>query len=59
MVETETEKLLRENEARQKLLIGNVAQAVWEADSSGYVVADSPSWRAYTGQTLEEWLGDG
>jgi hypothetical protein len=23
------------------------------------VTADSPSWRAYTGQTLEEWLGYG
>ncbi|MBI0538525.1 PAS domain S-box protein [Roseomonas sp. KE2513] len=49
-----TEEALRENEARHRLL-----QAAWEADGSGLVVADSPSWRAYTGQTLEEWLGYG
>lgn len=49
----------RETEARHRLLIGSWAQAVWETDRDGVVVADSPSWRAYTGQTLEEWLGYG
>ncbi|MCO6051727.1 PAS domain-containing protein [Mesorhizobium sp. RP14(2022)] len=44
----------RESETRGRLL-----QAVWEADASGVVAADSPSWRAFTGQTLEEWLGYG
>ncbi len=42
-----------------RLLIESWAQAVWEADADGRVSKDSPSWRAYTGQTLEEWLGDG
>jgi PAS domain S-box-containing protein len=32
---------------------------VWETDAAGAVVADSPSWRAYTGQTLSQWLGWG
>jgi PAS domain S-box-containing protein len=32
---------------------------VWEASPEGALVKDSPSWRAYTGQTLEEGLGDG
>lgn len=32
---------------------------MWETDPAGVVVADSPSWRAYTGQTLDEWLGYG
>ncbi|MGK7870827.1 ATP-binding protein [Falsiroseomonas sp. E2-1-a20] len=50
---------LRESEARHRLLIESWAQAVWETDADGVVVADSPSWRAYTGQTLEEWLGYG
>ncbi|AWN51069.1 PAS domain-containing protein [Methylobacterium sp. 17Sr1-1] len=50
---------LRESEAGNRLLIERGAQAVWEADANGVVVADSPSWRAYTGQTIEEWLGYG
>ena len=54
-----TETCLRESEARHRLLVGSWAQAVWEVDADGVVVADSPSWRAYTGQTLDEWLGDG
>lgn len=51
--------VLRESETRHHLLIESWAQAVWETDAAGVVVADSPSWRAYTGQTLEEWLGYG
>ncbi len=46
-----------DNEAQLRLLLGT--QARWETDADGVVVADSPSWRAYTGQTLEEWLGYG
>lgn len=38
-------------------LIEPLAQAVWEADADGRVIKDSPSWRAYTGQTIGEWLG--
>ena len=55
----EAETALRESEERHRLLIGSWAQAVWETDADGVVVADSPSWRAYTGQTPEEWLGYG
>ncbi|RIA47688.1 PAS domain S-box protein [Dichotomicrobium thermohalophilum] len=36
-----------------------IAQAVWETDPHGAVTQDSPSWRASTGQTLEEWRGYG
>jgi PAS domain S-box-containing protein len=35
------------------------AQAQWETDTDGRVVTDSPSWRAYTGQSVEEMLGYG
>jgi PAS domain S-box-containing protein len=49
----------REREERYRCLVDACAQAVWEADASGFVTADSPSWRAYTGQTIEEWLGYG
>lgn len=53
------ERRLAESEARHRLLVESWAQAVWETDAAGLVVADSPSWRAYTGQSLEEWLGYG
>lgn len=42
-----------------RVLVENMAQAVWETDPNGYIVKDSPSWRAYTGQSLEEMLGMG
>jgi len=54
-----TEEALRENEARLRDLLGGLVLAVWETDSGGRVVTDSPSWRAYTGQRVEEWLGEG
>lgn len=50
---------LRESETRHRLLIESWAQATWETDAAGAVVVDSPSWRAYTGQTEAERLGDG
>jgi PAS domain S-box-containing protein len=53
------ERALRESEARHRLLIESLAQALWETDADGGVVTDSPSWRAYTGQTPDEWLGYG
>lgn len=53
------EARLAQAEARYRLLIGTWAQAEWETDANGVVVTDSPSWRAYTGQTLDEWLGYG
>jgi two-component system CheB/CheR fusion protein len=54
-----TEATLRENEDRLRSLIGSLALALWEADADGMIVEDSPSWRAYTGQTPEAWLGEG
>jgi PAS domain S-box-containing protein len=30
---------------------------VWTTDPNGRPNKDSPSWRAFTGQTVEEWLG--
>jgi len=50
---------LRESEARHRLLTESWAQASWETDAAGVVVTDSPTWRAYTGQMLHEWLGYG
>ena len=56
---TRIEAALLESETRHRLLIESWAQAVWESDADGGVVSNSPSWRAYTGQTLDEWLGHG
>lgn len=53
------ETALRESETRFRGLVENFAQAIWETNSEGAVVIDSPSWRSYTGQTLGEWLGYG
>lgn len=41
------------------MLLASWAQAVWETDAEGVVVSDSPTWRAYTGQTIDESLGYG
>lgn len=53
------EAVARESDTRHRLLLGTWAQAVWETDAAGVVTADSPSWRAYTGQTVDGWLGYG
>jgi PAS domain S-box-containing protein len=50
---------LRDSEERFRKLVEVNAQAVWETNAAGEVVADSPSWRAYTGQTFNEWKGYG
>ncbi|WP_020652476.1 PAS domain S-box protein [Massilia niastensis] len=53
------EEALREREERFRILIEGVAQAQWETNPGGLVVADSPSWRAFTGQSVDEWMGYG
>jgi PAS domain S-box-containing protein/excisionase family DNA binding protein len=53
------EVALGESEQRFRRLVETYAQAVWETNAAGEVVLDSPSWRAYTGQTFEEWIGYG
>jgi PAS domain S-box-containing protein len=46
-------------EQRFRSLVTASAQAVWVTLPDGDVVEDSPSWRAFTGQTYEEWVGQG
>jgi PAS domain S-box-containing protein len=55
----EAERALRECEARFRALVDASAAAVWSTDARGPVTEDSPSWRAFTGQTSEQWLGTG
>ncbi len=59
-----TERRLAEQEMREsaeqfRALVQISAQIVWTTDAAGQVVEDSPSWRAFTGQTFDEWKGNG
>jgi len=50
---------LKHSKARLEALIKASAQIVWTTAADGSVVQDSPIWRAFTGQTFEEWRGTG
>ncbi len=54
-----TEAALRESEERFRVLMEASAQAVWETNPGGVPVKDQSVWRAYTGQTEEDFFGDG
>lgn len=49
------EEALRESDERFRALVDTSAQIVWTVGAEGAVVEDSPSWRAFTGQTFEQW----
>ncbi|WP_338871007.1 PAS domain-containing protein [Myxococcus stipitatus] len=49
----------RQAEERFRSLVTATAQAVWVTPPDGVVTEDSPSWREYTGQSFEEWKGEG
>ncbi len=57
--ELESQTALRESQERFHALVSASAQIVWTTDADGIVVEDSPSWRAFTGQTFEEYRGSG
>jgi PAS domain S-box-containing protein len=48
-----------EQRSRLEALVDASAQIVWTTDSSGAVVEDSPTWRAFTGQTYDGFKGFG
>ncbi len=50
-------RALRASEARFRALVDASAQIVWTTDAAGGIVEDSPSWREFTGQAPEDWLG--
>ncbi|MCM2369668.1 PAS domain-containing protein [Aporhodopirellula aestuarii] len=50
---------LRESKELFQLLVDASSQIVWVTDAEGKVTEDSPSWRAFTGQSIDEWLGEG
>ena len=50
---------LHESEERFRGLVEGFGRFSWEASAEGLIEADSPGWRAFTGQSLDEWLGHG
>ncbi len=55
----ERERELARSHERFRSLVLATSQIVWTTDAEGRVREDSPSWRAYTGQTYEQWSGFG
>jgi PAS domain S-box-containing protein len=53
------EKAVRTSEERYRSLMTATTQMVWTTNSAGEVVNDIPSWREFTGQSLEEVKGWG
>ena len=54
-----SENALREREQRFRSLVMATSQTVWSTAPDGRILEDSPSWRAVTGQSYEEWKEDG
>ena len=52
-------KALARSERRFRSLVEATSQMVWTTTPAGEVVEDSPSWRAFTGQSYDEWKGYG
>lgn len=55
----QSEEAIRQNEERFRSLIVATTQVVWHCLPDGAMQADSPTWRAYTGQSYDEWKGFG
>lgn len=53
------EQTLQEREQQLRALVEASAQIVWTMDAGGAAVEDAPSWRAFTGQSYDEWKGWG
>src|SRR6202034_885694 len=55
----DSEEALRRSEERYRSLVQAGAQVVWVTTPTGQIAEDSPEWRWITGQSLEEYLGNG
>jgi PAS domain S-box-containing protein len=53
------EETIRRSEERYRSLVQGGAQMVWVADADGGLIEDCPEWRWVTGQTPEQYLGQG
>jgi PAS domain S-box-containing protein len=54
-----TEEALRRSEERYRALVQGGAQIIWVASPDGEMLEDSAEWRWITGQSVEEFLGNG
>ena len=45
--------------AKYQALVEASAQVEWSAAPDGTIVNDSPTWRAFTGQSFDQWRGTG
>ncbi len=52
-------KVLRDHLDRYQSLVLAIAQVIWTADASGWMVGEQPSWAAYTAQPLRHYQGEG
>jgi PAS domain S-box-containing protein len=50
---------VRASEARYRSLVTATAQIVWTTDPQGQIIAESPTWQAFTGQSLDQYRGTG
>ncbi|RZA24345.1 MAG: PAS domain S-box protein, partial [Proteobacteria bacterium] len=57
--QVDAEQRLRDSEARFRSLVTATSTTVWTMTPEGVVRDDSPSWRAFTGQTQEAWRAGG
>ena len=55
----EAGEAVRGSEELYRALMTASAQIIWTTDAEGRVADDSPTWRAFTGQTLDQWRGWG
>src|SRR5215472_13582552 len=54
-----SEEAVRRSEERYRSLVQAGAQVVWVTTPTGEIAEDSPEWRSITGQSLEEYVGNG
>jgi PAS domain-containing protein len=53
------QRVQRANARRLDAVLQAEAQILWRADAAGRMVQDSPTWRAFTGQSMAEWADQG
>src|SRR5580692_9468409 len=54
-----SQEAVRRSEERYRSLVQAGAQVVWVTTPTGQIAEDSPEWRWITGQSLDEYLGNG
>jgi PAS domain S-box-containing protein len=54
-----SEEAVRRSEERYRSLVQAGAQVVWVTTPTGEIAEDSPEWRWITGQTVEDYQGNG